>query len=141
MMPFLNGQCFDFALALAEQVRNPVFVAIGNPDFPEHVALRIGDKYADVRGLLDEESFLAHMKGMPITEIDRGTIERHCGVFGLKPPYKGIREIATARKAVNMALREAMLLQWEPPMPADPIIALDREDLFQTTNDLEGPSP
>jgi hypothetical protein len=106
MRPYLTGKCFDFALALAELIEHPVFVAVGSPKFPDHVALRIGDRYADVRGILEEPEFLAHHVGKPITEIDREAVELHCGAAGMLPPYDDLEDIAEVRDAVDRALLE-----------------------------------
>jgi hypothetical protein len=103
MKAFLAGCSFDFALALAERVPAPVFVAVGNPGFPEHVGLRIGDCYADVRGLVTCQEFVAHCTRKVIAEISRQDVEFHCGLGGMVPPYRGIKDIAAARRAVRKA--------------------------------------
>lgn len=107
---FLTGRCYDFALALAEQLDDPIFVAIGDERFPSHVGLKVaGGYFADIRGILDEDLFLAHFRGSPISQISRDTVELHCGVAGMKPPYKGNKDIQDARRAVRQAYPDGVL--------------------------------
>lgn len=119
MMPFLQGRCYDYALALAEKVTNPVFVAIGSEALPDHVGLRLGELYVDVRGVLDMKHFL-HMRPGPAPElqpgaedaivvVDRSVVELHCGLAGMAPPYRGSRDMAEARRAVRRAMTEGYL--------------------------------
>jgi len=112
MMPYLTGRCFDWALALADLVENPVFVAVGIPDRPDHVGLLVDGMYADVRGLLGKRDFLTlNAEGTPpenwedieITVIDRSVVELHAGVAGIEPPYEGCEDIEEARDAVERA--------------------------------------
>lgn len=103
MLPYLQGKCFDFALALGELVDDPVFVGIGSPDYPEHVGIAFGpERYADVRGVLNAHEFKAHLEG-DIVEVSRATLELHCGIAGLLPPYSGIADMQKARAAVARA--------------------------------------
>lgn len=100
--PYLTGKCFDFALALSEMVPDAVFVAVGDPAYPDHVGIRLPDgRYADVRGVLDETTFRAHHEGA-IEIVDRDAIALHCGLAGMEPPFRGNRDIAMARDAVRM---------------------------------------
>jgi 8-oxo-dGTP pyrophosphatase MutT (NUDIX family)/GNAT superfamily N-acetyltransferase len=54
--PWLMGKCHEFALALSSLMPDAQFVAIGNAMF-EHVGLRRGDTYYDVRGAMDKAQF------------------------------------------------------------------------------------
>jgi hypothetical protein len=116
MREYLTGRCYDFALALAEKVPEPVFVAIGNPRYPDHVGLRIGDRYADVRGLLSEGDFVAHHTG-PVTVVGREDVALHCGLGGFKPPYRGNKDIAWARVAVKRAFPHGIETPLESAAP------------------------
>src|SRR3546814_14658592 len=87
-MPWLKGHCFDFALALAEITPDFEFVAIGDTNFPDHVALRSGEHFVDIRGLLDEASFLAHHTGLSIVPTSRQDADFHWGPFGLSTPSR-----------------------------------------------------
>ncbi len=112
MRPWLTGKCFDFALALAEQVPTPYFIGIGEAEFPDHVGLQLeAGAYADVRGVQDRSAFLAHHAG-PLVALTREVVALHCGVSNLLPPYHESADIAQARLAVQRAyphgLREAL---------------------------------
>jgi hypothetical protein len=110
--PWLAGKCFDFALALHERMPDAEFVVIrswiGKQLVANHVALRRGDVYYDARGAIpDARSFLAYHTDVwdgasaeLIEPISREDVERHAGVAGVPPPYKGNRYIAAARQAV-----------------------------------------
>src|SRR3546814_15501713 len=100
-MPWLKGHCFDFALALAEITPDFEFVAIGDTNFPDHVALRSGEHFVDIRGILDDASFLAHPTGMSLVQIRRQDVEFNFGLSGLSPPYRGARQDAWASQAVR----------------------------------------
>ena len=139
MMPFLQGKCFDFALALAvelqKQGQEPVFYAVGNTRFPHHVGLLVGEAdgtrwFADVRGLLNETDFLAHHAGEPLTPVERDSLELHAGLAGVAPPYKGNRDIAAARRAVAQAFPDGL-----PRLP-DPLAEQHGAD-----EDEESPEP
>jgi hypothetical protein len=102
--PWMWGKCYDFALALSEKIPDAEFVAIGmSPMGAEHVGLRKSNKYYDCRGELTAEQF-ADGKTDDINDIEivsREDVELHAGVAGMKPPYKGNKDIAMARKAVK----------------------------------------
>jgi len=100
LRPWLTGQCFDFALALAERMPDAEFVALGSAKHPEHVGLRRNDRYYDARGEMDEPTFIAHHQGKVIV-VPRDVVELNAGVAGYAPPYKGNRDIAQARRAVR----------------------------------------
>ena len=109
--PYLTGKCFDFVLALAEAVDNPVFVAIGSAKYPDHVGLRVGDElYADIRGVLGRAEFLAHHADSEdaIDVVERDDVAFQCGLSGFEPPYKGNRDIAAARGAVRLAFPDGL---------------------------------
>jgi hypothetical protein len=72
-------------------------VAVANPRFSSHVALRIGNAYADVRGILGQEEVHAYINNIGIKEVGRNTLELHAGGSGLEPSYIRVREIAAAR--------------------------------------------
>lgn len=117
---YLTGRCFDFALALAELVDEPDFVAIGSAKYPEHVALRVGDDlYADVRGILGRKEFLAHFNDSDdaIVEIERSDIEFHCGLAGYPPPYEGNEDVEAARGAVQRVFPDGLTIT-EPTVAA-----------------------
>lgn len=126
--PYLTGKCFDFALALAEQAAEPKFVAIGDARWPEHVGLRVGDDlYADVRGVMELSEFLAHhaATGAAVVAAERDDVALHCGLSGRRPPYKGNRDIAEARRAVRLAFPDGLqaavelaLARRAPPSPS-----------------------
>lgn len=110
---YLTGRCFDFALALAELVDEPHFVAIGSAEYPEHVALRVGPElYADVRGVLGRKEFLDHFDDFEgaIVEIERGDVEFHCGLAGYPPPYDGNEDVAAARDAVKRVFPDGLTM-------------------------------
>jgi hypothetical protein len=106
--PWLTGRCFDFALALFERMPTAEFIGIGNKKYPDHVALRQNGKYYDARGEMDEMTFLSATReddpyeADAIAPISRDTVELHAGVASMKPPYRGNRDIAEARRAVAM---------------------------------------
>jgi RNA:NAD 2'-phosphotransferase (TPT1/KptA family)/8-oxo-dGTP pyrophosphatase MutT (NUDIX family)/ribosomal protein L32 len=54
--PWLTGKCHEFALALSSLMPDAQFVAIGGVMF-EHVGLRKGDTYYDVRGAMTKDQF------------------------------------------------------------------------------------
>ena len=54
--PWLMGKCPEFALALSSIMPDAQFVAIGTAMF-EHVGMRRGDVYYDVRGTMDKAQF------------------------------------------------------------------------------------
>jgi len=129
MMPYLTGRCFDWALALADLIENPVFVAVGNPDRPDHVGLLVDGMYADVRGLLDKKDFLTlNPNGIPpanwqdcdVEVIDRSVVELHAGVAGIEPPYEGCEDIDEARDAVEQA-EAGGYLDWLDEEPVAPV--------------------
>src|SRR3546814_8648104 len=93
---------------------------IGDTNFPDHVALRSGEHFVDIRGILDEASFLAHHTGMSIVPISRQDVEFHCGLSGMSPPYRGVRQIAEARKAVRRTFPEGVTLPAETPATDNP---------------------
>jgi len=112
MIPYLTGRCFDWALALADLIENPTFVAVGDPQRPDHVGLLVDGMYADVRGLLDKKGFLTlNPSGIPpenwhdidIEVVDRSVVEFHAGVAGIEPPYDGCEDIDEARESVERA--------------------------------------
>jgi hypothetical protein len=100
---FATSRSFEFALALAESVTSPTFLAIGHPRLPEHVGLRVGNRCADVRGLLSEAEFTVGHEGKQLTELSREDVVFHCGLSGVPPPYRGSKDMAAARRAVRKA--------------------------------------
>lgn len=103
--PFLSGGCYEFALALAEEFPDSQFVGIGSPDFPEHVGIRIGDYFVDVRGVLNEEDFRAHLKG-DINILTQDQVALHCGLAGVEPPYIGNDDVNVARAGLENIIPE-----------------------------------
>ena len=101
LRPWLTGRCYDFALALSERMPDAEFVGIGRGKFPEHVGLRLGDRYYDARGEMDAAAFLGPHQGQQIVPVSRDVVELHAGVAGFPPPYRGNRDIAAARRAVQ----------------------------------------
>ena len=105
-LPFLTGRCFDFALALHERMPRAEFVALGNPRFPDHVALRVEDRFFDVRGGLGFSEFVQGMQGgdrltlADVHVIERDAVAFHCVYSGMEPPYPRLpRALAKARHA------------------------------------------
>jgi hypothetical protein len=100
-MRFLRGSCSDFALALAERFPAGQFVALGDARFSEHIGLRVGDVFYDVRGAMTEAEFQAGYPDLPLIDVERNDVTQQCGLASVAPPYKGIPEIAAARRAVR----------------------------------------
>ena len=99
MMPYLTGKCFDFALAL--DLPEAELVCVGDLSMPEHVGLKVGEAFVDVRGILTETEFVAHHAGFPLVAIGRDQVEFHCGLSGYAPPYEGNEDIGEALDAVD----------------------------------------
>lgn len=103
--PFLNGRCFDFALALHELIPDAEFIAVGNPKYPDHVALRKRGVYLDVRGAIPSfASMVAGMSGglemredvdVHVIEQDRAAL--FCGYAGMTPPYPRLPRLEAKR--------------------------------------------
>lgn len=105
--PYLNGRCFDFALALHAYVPEAEFVVLGSRGFPDHVGLRLPDgRLLDVRGITpDPAAFASGIRppapGQSVPEpvpVDREEVALHCGLAGVPPPYRGCPDIESARR-------------------------------------------
>lgn len=138
MIPYLTGKCFDYALALADEVADPVFVAVGPLERPDHVGLKVGDRYVDVRGVLSAEDFVnlsrddrprpcltpEEIDGL-ITVVDRSVLELHAGLSGTDAdgepiPYEDSEDFCQAAEDVQDALSRGLLdvlERIEPTMP------------------------
>lgn len=103
-LPFLTGRCFDFALALHERMPQFEFVALGDPKFPDHIALRLADRFFDVRGELAFSELVRGLRdGDRLTLADVHVVERddvtfHCGLSGVEVPYPRLHVGRHARK-------------------------------------------
>lgn len=86
--PYLTGKCFDFALALHQMLPGSTLVACGSADWPDHVAVQLGEHYIDIRGpmpfnnlvngIANEQDVLN--RGPITVTIDQ--VALHCGLAG-----------------------------------------------------------
>jgi hypothetical protein len=109
LVRYMNGFCPDFALALLTLLPNPQeaeLVCLG-PDINgyDHVGVRLGDRYLDVRGSLSAEEFVDDGHGSyDVADIELAHIEAVEGILGLQAvpfPYEDIEEMDEAREAVR----------------------------------------
>lgn len=98
---WVSGQCFHFALALLDRLPDGELVGVGDPDFPDHVAVRHGGMVLDVRGEMDEAGFCAAHPGLRVVQVSLATAELHAGLAGTEPPYEDVEEMDEAREAVE----------------------------------------
>ena len=108
LVRYVNGECFDLALALHSFLPSAEFVALGSADSPDHVALRLPDgRLVDVRGVTDDIVAFGrgfsnmHINPDSIVTVGRDVPEFYTGQAGREPPYEGSHEIADARKALR----------------------------------------
>ncbi len=79
---------------------NRVKSALSNEgQIPDHVGIKIGHKYCDVRGAGSEAQFLQDC-GNVVKPVERDLVLLHCGLSGAAPPY-ATPELRSARAAVK----------------------------------------
>lgn len=129
---YMRGQCFDFALALLEKLPDAELVGIGGM---EHVALRRGDFYYDVRGALTEADFRRGVRGGegPIDPVTREDVAFQAGLAGQNPPYKS-PEMTAARKVVRQYVQDLGITRHKTqaaaaPAPFTPTVGADDGDV------------
>jgi hypothetical protein len=84
---YLAGHCCEFALALKEVLPDAEPVGIGrNAVFPQHVALRLGSRFLDVRGILVEQDFreIAPERSYSIFSMDEDDLMGLAGFASLR---------------------------------------------------------
>jgi 8-oxo-dGTP pyrophosphatase MutT (NUDIX family) len=107
--PWLTGKCHEFALALSTQMPDAQFVAIGNAML-DHVGLRSGNTYYDVRGAMTKQQF-AELFGSNENSVHDVTREQvmkdaYPSYIGHEDELAGLPEMKQALKAVRRALHK-----------------------------------
>jgi RNA:NAD 2'-phosphotransferase (TPT1/KptA family)/8-oxo-dGTP pyrophosphatase MutT (NUDIX family) len=102
---WLTGHCDEFALALHDRMPDAEFVAIGGGMF-EHVGLRKGDGYYDVRGKLTLDNFVALFgyNAGQVHPVSREEVMRSGGYaswVGHEDEFRDTSEMKKAHKAVR----------------------------------------
>lgn len=103
---WLNRECWDFALALDEQIDGTLIGLHTQDGLVVHVGLQLfEDWYLDARGLLTGDEIAEGFGDQPLrpAPVSLETIKLHAGLAGQEPPWES-DEMDDAREAVEQLL-------------------------------------